>query len=79
MSTGTNADEGDQISLFLPPPTYDEVITTNLYPPTPQMLQRRVCESVNLLNTIYLQASSLTELKPAHSLSLCDEADRALT
>ncbi|XP_062608916.1 uncharacterized protein LOC134270676 isoform X2 [Saccostrea cucullata] len=39
-SSGTN-DEADRVSLFLPPPTYDEVITTNLYPPTPQILQRR--------------------------------------
>lgn len=42
-SSGTNGDEADRISLFLPPPTYDEVITTNLYPPTPQIFHRRVC------------------------------------
>lgn len=40
-SSGTNGDEADRISLFLPPPTYDEVITTNLYPPTPQIFHRR--------------------------------------
>nr|XP_022342150.1 uncharacterized protein LOC111135951 [Crassostrea virginica] len=40
-SSGANGDEADRVSLFLPPPTYDEVITTNLYPPTPQMLLRR--------------------------------------
>ncbi|KAK3086257.1 hypothetical protein FSP39_015833 [Pinctada imbricata] len=31
----------DRVSLFLPPPTYEEVITTNLYPPTPEMQLRQ--------------------------------------
>ncbi|XP_046565056.1 uncharacterized protein LOC124273791 [Haliotis rubra] len=31
--------DGDNASLFMPPPTYDEVVTTDLYPATPQMLR----------------------------------------
>ncbi|XP_041376428.1 uncharacterized protein LOC121388949 [Gigantopelta aegis] len=38
--------EGDNASLYQPPPTYEEVVTTNLYPPTPQMLrQTRISSS----------------------------------
>ncbi|OWF42038.1 uncharacterized protein LOC110461658 [Mizuhopecten yessoensis] len=35
--TETNRDEEDHASLYMPPPTYEEVVTTDLYPPTPQM------------------------------------------
>ncbi|XP_071092397.1 uncharacterized protein [Haliotis cracherodii] len=31
--------DGDNASLYMPPPTYDEVVTTDLYPATPQMLR----------------------------------------
>ncbi|XP_005099615.1 uncharacterized protein LOC101860334 [Aplysia californica] len=34
-------EDGDNASLNMPPPTYDEVINTNLYPPTP-VLQRNI-------------------------------------
>ncbi|KAL5020993.1 hypothetical protein ScPMuIL_000148 [Solemya velum] len=37
--------ESDNISLFLPPPTYNEVMTTDLYPPTPE-LRRQVQPSI---------------------------------
>lgn len=33
----SHLDEEDNASLYMPPPSYDEVVTTDLYPPTPQM------------------------------------------
>ncbi|XP_033755407.1 uncharacterized protein LOC117338245 [Pecten maximus] len=35
--TEANGDDEDHASLYMPPPTYEEVVTTDLYPPTPQM------------------------------------------
>ncbi|XP_069111922.1 uncharacterized protein [Argopecten irradians] len=35
--TDGNRDDEDHASLYMPPPTYEEVVTTDLYPPTPQM------------------------------------------
>ena len=38
--TGLTDNDYDNASLYAPPPTYEDVINTNLYPPTPQ--QQRV-------------------------------------
>ena len=38
---GVNLEETEHPELLMPPPTYDDAVNVNLYPPTPQM-QRNV-------------------------------------
>ncbi|KAK3576387.1 hypothetical protein CHS0354_018934 [Potamilus streckersoni] len=41
LSEEGDAEDGEHASLYAPPPTYHEVITTDLYPPTPQQQPKR--------------------------------------
>jgi len=43
------SEDCDNESLYAPPPTYDEVIHSNMYPPTPQA--RRVSTIYRLIWT----------------------------
>ena len=44
LTTGVVLSDGDNASLYLPPPTYEEVISSNLYPTTTNMHQ--TCVSI---------------------------------